>query len=1177
MNNGSFAIVHGSDSIYHNGVEAKFDLNAKTLTVLRNKTVTPYHASYFDVAISVDLIKWNMESDSIGMQILNGKDLLPATFESEDFFDYFRYKKLARFLNFHPINSMVHYARKYGNLTEFYIDEMVAEYNIDKRFAIAAAKILKQYGFAEFDRATGLIRLNEKAFHYYDASARKTDFDNLMISSKIADGPNAYIELDSGKLNIRGVKRFYMTTDFGVYAEPKDSLVTILQGRNLQFDGMVHAGAFRYKGAKHEFDYEGFVINMPQIDSIRLTVPLKDTTNLEGARFHKTTLKNHVSQTSGVLYIDKPENKSGNMQNSAFPYFISNGQAIVYFDGPEVLNGAYDKSVKFIIPPFEIDSIDREDGENFTFEGTFNSGGIFPAFDEALHVQGDKSLGFVHQIPEEGYNLYGTDARTYETLQLSNKGIRGKGQIDFITSTIYSEDFIYYPDSVTAAGTDGVISPGAMNDASYPEAVLGSYDMHWLPRKDSMYLRNIGEPFKFYNATATLDGEANITTKGVYGSGTMLTRGSRAVSQKLNFREHEYDASHANFEILTDNPDKPAMQGDDVKLEFDLINNTAKIQPEQRGVAALSFPFAQMKTSITEAVWDLENSTVVMSKSENVAIEDSYFYTTREDLDSLAFNAERAIYDINTYELNIQGIPYITVADSRIIPAKNEITVLENSVLQPFENAEIIIDTLNGYHYLDRASIRVFSRNKFEGNAFYKQIIGKDTFDIRFDSFELQEVSIDESDRRRVSRTRLMTVSGGEVEERQNLIISPGFIYKGSVTMFAYKKALELEGAVKLKLTDPNYDHWILFERIDEDPQVRIPFDNAQFDDGTQAIAGIHVDLRGDPYATFVEKRRNPTDKDFFLAKGLLSYSDSLTYKIENEAKTLGESYQGHTMIYSDSSKIMIFEGLAQFFNPTTKNMKVQASVLGAGNKETGVFNLDAMLAIDFEVSPAIMDIMALDLADIIERIGMPSTNDISLQMLYKFANMTDDGTAKEYEQSSLKNYTPLVSSSRFIEKPLFISEVKMKWSPKHKTWHNTAKLGISHILRNDINAKLDGFIEIKEDDTGADVLSLFLQAAPGIWYYFGYSEGQMVMLSSNPEFNEAIQAKSQPDKSRSGEIMLVKGDESEVLKFINDFRLNYFGIKEPYNLISPDDINLEDQEFDTIQEDEDEDGFGFE
>ncbi|MEO1254775.1 MAG: hypothetical protein AAFY41_07820, partial [Bacteroidota bacterium] len=671
---------------------------------------------------------------------MNGKDLLPATFESEDFFDQVRYEKIARFLDFHPINASVFYARKY-DVKEFYVGELALEFGIDERFAKGAGKVLSQYGFAEYDQTTGFLKLYPKAFHYYDASAQKVDFDNLMVPSKVKNGSNAHLKLDSGQLKIRGVSRFYITTDFKVFCEPFDSTITLLKGKDIQFDGDVHAGDFDYQGTKHQFSYNEFLFNMPNIDSMRITVPLQDTTKADG-EFEKAELNNQITSTSGTLFIDKAENKSGKTKNTSYPFFASNSEAVVYFDGPEILDGAYDKSVRFVIPPFKLDSIEREDGESITFEGTFNSGGIFPSFPETLHIQLDQSLGFTHQIPDEGYNLYGTEAKTYEEISLSNKGMRGYGQIDFLTTTIYSDDFIYYPDSVTADGSGGVITPGTYKGASYPEAVLGTYDMNWLPRKDSMYLHSVNEPFRFYNSTAELEGFANITTNGVYGGGTMLTRGSKSISEQLTFKEFEYGARHAHFEVLSIDPEKPAMEGDDIRLDFDLTTNTATIRPERVGVAAISLPYAQMKTSITEAVWDLEDSVVTMIKPENISIEDSYFFSTKKDLDSLAFNADKAIYDINTQELNVQGIPYIIVADSKIIPEGNETTILANSVLEEFKNAEIIIDTLNGYHYLDRANIRVISRLKFEGNAYYKQIVDKFTFDIRFDSFELQEDAV---------------------------------------------------------------------------------------------------------------------------------------------------------------------------------------------------------------------------------------------------------------------------------------------------------------------------------------------------------------------------------------------------------------------------------------------------
>ena len=182
------------------------------------------------------------------------------------------------------------------------------------------------------------------------------------------------------------------------------------------------------------------------------------------------------------------------------------------------------------------------------------------------------------------------------------------------------------------------------------------------------------------------------------------------------------------------------------------------------------------------------------------------------------------------------------------------------------------------------------------------------------------------------------------------------------------------------------------------------------------------------------------------------------------------------------------------------------------------------------------------------------------------------DNTNKQVSRT----YTPLASVSRELERQLLITGVKMKWNKDQKAWHNTTKLAISNIYHNDLNAKLDGFLEIKKDDSGAEVVNLFIQAAPGIWYYIGYSLNQLVLYSSNTTFNELIKSKSNVDSSRPGELIIAVGAETETLTFINDFRLNYFGIKEPYNLVSPDDVNVEDENFDTIKKDDD-DGFGFE
>ncbi len=1161
-------LVHGSDTLQHPAVSVFYDARSRTLSLLRNKKfqVTPFRSTYFDVNVNAEMIQWDMNTDLVNFTIQNGKDLLPVTIESKDYFSEERFSRLGAGMAFNPVVASVYYANQYGT-REFSEMELSDFYKTDIKQIRLGMVILERYGFADYNHETGLVILKEKAFHFYKASGKKVDYDNFFIPSREPGLPNIIWSLDSGEMKVNGVKRFYLTSDYLVYAEPENEQLTLLKGRNFQMDGMLNAGEFQYKGKNYQFDYDQFLIQLNQVDSVRIQVTIPDS--LKSIQGEKSPLSNHLNETSGVLYLDDPKDKSG-VKPGAYPDFVSNSDAIVYFDGPEVLNGAYDRSVKFIIPPFDADSLNSDAA--ISFDGTFNSGNVFPDFEETLKLQSDNSLGFVHQIPPAGYPLYGTAAKTYEKIRLSNQGMRGGGKIDFITSTIYSDDFVYYPDSVAAYGTGGFIGQGNANGSSYPEAVLGPYRMHWEPRIDSMNLKNIRSPFKFYNATAELDGGVNITSRGVYGNGIMFTRGSKAVSKQMEFKELSYGARHAEFEILTDNPDKPAMAGDDIRLNFDLVNGTAVIHPEVEGVASLVFPYAQMRTSITNAVWDLEDSTVTMTKPADVPIESSYFYTTRKELDSLAFNAEEATYDFNTRELFVSGIPYIIVADAKITPENNETTILENFELQAFNHAELIIDTANQYHYLYDGEIKIISRNEFVGSAKYRLISGLDTFAIKFDSFTLSEVYVND-------KPVKMTVSGGQVLEKDKLIIAPGFYYKGGTRMYAYKPSLDLDGFVKLKLSEPSYNYWLQYERSDGNPEVSMDFETALFEDEVQPIAGLHYDLRGSIYTTFVELRKLDSDEDFFMAKGLLTYdTSSLTYRIEKQSKTYGESYEGHTYIYNDSTKNVIFEGLVNFFNVYNQDVTIQASVLGTGNRESYEFDLNAMLGIDFQNAQTYMELMSKDLIDIVERLGPPLANDFSsIELLYKLANFTSDQVAKGYEKASLKDYEPLHDISEKLEKSLLISGVKLKWSQAHKSFYNTTKLAISNIYDKDINAKLDGFIEIMKDDSNNDVLNIFIQAAPGTWYFIGYAGNQLFMYSSNSDFNDDVAANSNFGKAKPGDLVLVLGDETETLTFINDFREKYFGITEAYDLVSPDEISVEDDEtFETIEEDPDDDGFGF-
>ncbi|MEO1050884.1 MAG: hypothetical protein AAFX87_09660 [Bacteroidota bacterium] len=1195
-------IYQGYDSIFHPAVRFNFNTSSEFLTIQKdqgNFKNTPFTTSYFDVNIKADIVKWDVKTDSLDISILGGRKIVPAYFESDRHFNVLDYESLSSGVyDFNPLRLAVNYARKERS-KEFYADDLARKYNRNAKTIRGAMVYLMQNGFIDYDIASGRVTMKRKAYHFINSLNGRKDFDNIVLESLTDAKSNATLDLKEGELTVRGVKQFTLSDSLDVFIEPDSSVVVLRQGRDIGFDGKIFAGNFEYIGRDFSFKYDSFLISLNQIDSIRFYVKDEnsrgsgrkrvdnvlsstDTTGADGAT-------GGFNATSGTLFINKPNNKSGKVPLTNYPKFDAGTGAVVYFNRQEIFDGIYDRSVYFEVPPFAIDSLNDSDPAAIGFQGTFISSGMFPIFEEKLKVMPDFSLGFEHKIPEDGFQLFEGRGKLYGDIKLDKQGIRSKGKIDFLSTTVESEDFIFYPDSVVASGTNAEIRQEEFNGIIFPQATLVNFSMKWLPKQDSMYITNTGDPFRFYNNTATLDGSAIVSNNGVYGKGVLETRGSEAVSDELNFEHDRYSARHAKFEVKTDDPEKPALAGDDVRLNFNLTENYADISPEIEGEAAVAFPYAQFKTSITRARWDLESQKIIMTKPDNVPIENSYFYTTRKDLDSLRFNATEAEYDINTYELKVKGIPYIVVADAKVTPENNEVLVLENSQIRTLNNAVIVLDTLNSYHRLYDATVNITSRNEYTASATYELVNAVlDTFAIKMNDFRLEStvpIPEDEKERRKLGEIKYRSVANGNVKSTDKIYMSPGMIFKGDVILYADQPALALDGHIKLDIKRiKGYNTWIQFENNANQEEIVIDFDNSVTEDGKKLNAGLHFAASDNNlYSTFVfDKGIN--DDDFFTPSGELYFDpENNEYIIENPDKAAGNSYSGKVFKYNDNTEDITFEGPAQFmFNRDGAN--INAAVIGKGNLQSTEYDINSFMVVDFGLPATAFERMALDMKEVIDNYGAPEAFTDQNALLYKLAEIVGEKAAKQYEEQSLQEYVPLGTFNKAVSKPMVFSNIDFKWSQENKAFYSDGKLGLSNVLRTDLNAAFDGFMEIKRNEGGGTLLNIFIKAAPGSWYFFSYEDNRLIVHSSNGVFNDIIYKKSNAAKAKLGELVFVPGDKIETLDFINRFRRVYYDIDEPYVLESDvedieevpedgfggvDDSNKTDDE-----EEDDDDGF---
>jgi hypothetical protein len=1174
--NAALVIYHGRDSINHPSMRIRYYISDKRLVAIKEQNgfqQTPFNTSHFNISISADAIQWNMESDSLDIYVMNARSMIPAFFESNEYYHFDRIKELSVAYPFNPLLMVYNHYNKHKQ-ESFYITDLLIDKKVNENALKSALLQLSYKDFIAYEALSGKITIKPRTIHYNQARWNKIDFDDLQIRSMESTKPNATLNLSDNELLIRGVDQFFISQTQNVFIIPTNKEIKMRKNRNFSFDGDMYAGNFQFIGRDFLFRYDSFQVDMSKIDSIKFYVDTQQRTRkqVDNQLISMDMFEQQIGDvagqsSSGTLYVDNPKNKSGNMILPRYPVFDADKGAVVYFDRDDILKKSYDKSVYFIVPPFGIDSISSSDPSKIGFDGRFVSDNIFPDFNETLRIMPDYALGFEHEAPPAGYDLYKTGARFFNKIRLDKKGLVGTGRIDYLSSTGNSDAYTFYQDSVLASGHYYRIRRDNIGGVTYPEILVENYKMKWLPKSDEMYVRNTKDPFRLYES-ASLEGTTVLSKNGVRAAGKFLAEGFEARSRDFSFEESKMSANRAKFFVLSDNPEKPLMQGNDIRLDFDFNTEMGEISPEIAGVAALEFPYAQVNTSISRATWLKKDNKIVMTKPENVDITDSYFYSTNRELDSLAFNATAAEYDIINAVLHVQGIPHIEVADAFIIPARNEIFIGQNSELSELNGATIIIDTLNEYHTLTNASVTIHSRNKFTGSAYYQYVnASKDTFQIKFDSFDLQPVA---STRSR-SKSEVQTVSSALIDSDLGLQISPFIQFKGDLVMYARQRALKLDGFVKLDLRDTDdEDMWIRYSSQDEEAQdVMIDFNNAVTESAQPIIAGLFYESADNfVYGRFMKNKLSETDIPFFTPSGFLYYNhESSSFVIEDSAKANGNSYEGKFFSYNDQTGEIAFEGPMNFLEGSP-NTSMEASGNGKGNLKGDLLETDIFARFDFDLPEQAFVAMHNDMQEVVEGLGLPPAEPDFDALLYKIAELVGDRYTREYEKRSQRDYFSLTALSPKLIGDIVFSKLKLNWSEKYNSWHSTGQIGISHLLKLDINASAEGFIEIQKTMDRGDIINIFVQLSGDCWYYISYGENKLITFSSNQSYNDIITSRSKVEKAGFGEYFFAEGNRREVLNFIDRFRLDYLNISEPY-VLETRPLPTQDQPLDILFQDQ--------
>ncbi len=1140
----SIVIYTDKDSVYHPVVRLHYSKEIPDLRLYASKGAYkkhPYTDTYHKLFITAEKLYYDLTQDSLEFATYHARDVLPVIIESKDYFRESEYEVFRNNNNYNILNLVVIQAIR-NRSEQLYIDDLKASFKVKRETALPAIIELAGKGFIKFNPSTGRITVLQKAYHFYKAHAGKTDYDNIQISSFTSEDANVRLNIRDNAMVIRGVQNFTISDSLNVAITPRDGIVDIADRRNMKFHGKLVAGNYVFSGENFRFSYDSFLVDMVQIDSIDFIIRTIDTSsNREVAK----KLLNNLQRTSGVLLINEVNNKSGKKKIARYPTFDLDQPAYVFFNQPNVLGGVYDERIYFEVPPFGLDSMNSDDPSTISFNGTMYSDGLFPDFEYVLKVMPDLSLGFVHDLPQEGFEIYNGKGKLYSNLKLDGNGFTSNGQINYLASTATSDKFVFYQDSLTTIGKSFKVEGTEMGGLSFAGTNLDSYQMSWLIAEDSMVVRNMKNPFTLYEGKSRFRGEMVLSSLGMNGIGRWEDNNAIVKGNNIQFNEERFKADEAVFQIKSEDPYKPAVFAHDVNVDYELNNRQATFIPVYEGEANIDFPYMQYKTSIPKGVWNFDDNTVTMSMDEGEDIDYSFFYSTRPDQDSLVFNAVKGVYDIKTSQMTVYGIPHIQVADAKIVPENGTVVIKENAEMQQLQNAVIIVDTLNEYHTLNKGTIDIFSRYRFQGRGDYRYAnVLNDTFDIIFDDFQ-SELQKGQSRKSKFGST----TATGTVPDEEPIVLGPRILYKGNVKMYAFKPKLEFDGFVKLDIKateeDETQTDWFAFKSTGETEDIVLNTAGIKSQDGQPLVSGLHIQSGSSLlYNTFVAVRTSQNDKDVITAEGDLTYDVDLgEFTIGPKEKLEGKSMVGNVLVFEDKTKRLRYEGAFNFIHESP-DIKASAAGSGDASLDSGIYRFNTLLTLAYQAPPNAFMVMA----DKVEAAIKTQSTEVAAEdpsaLLFRLAEIIGQEPAKQWDVSGRTGYVPLLQASSKISGAITLAEVNLEWNEDNRAWFSQGQLGVSNIYKKDINAKMDGYLEIRKLLDGEAVF-LYLQPTLDTWYFLSYDRRVLSMVSSKRDFNDLILARTKGSEPAPDTYGVRLAEPSEKRQFVRDFKINYLRVTE--------------------------------
>ena len=1138
------------DSVYHPNIAFSYNNPAREVSLYQTDnmmTKSPYYDTYHKLNIQANRFVWKTDKPVALFTRLRGTTIGEGYFWSTNFFSAKAYFKMQGMAEQHPLYMLKKFADWYYS-DDFPVEELAKwmhkpEYQVRRLIVQLAVQ-----GFVFYNPETGEVKLKKELYDYLDAFAGKIDYDVMYFLSRTrAPVDNAVIDLHNFNMTINGVPTIFLSDSQNVAIYPAQHRIVMHRNRSFSFDGEIQAGMSILNGKNFFFNYDTFKIDLYQIDSMRLTAFGDSTDNLGRPVAEK--IKNTLEVVTGSVFIDKPDNKSGLKHYDKYPYFQSTDSSFVFYDKASVYDSIYTrKDFYFVIRPFTLYSLNNLHKEDLSFKGDFISGKIFPSIPQKLVVQPDNSLGFVSDVPENGIAVYDGKGRYYNKVELSNMGLEGAGKLTYLTATVRSDKFSFFPDSMTTDAHDLAIT-ATHEGTRYPDVKTQDVRILWLPRDDKFHIYKKSTEATLFNDQYKLDGNMTLTPDYLEADGRINFSGSVVSSNRFLLTDNHFEADTAHFVLPGTTPDmENKVDAESLRANVDISGQTADFECLV-DTFHINFPDIQWITSLDAFTFDFANKQIFLVN--NKTTDDPYllgndpfaitgkwvkmptFISMNPKTDTLGFYTDSAQYDLNNETITATHTEFLEVADALIYPNGMTVRIKPNGNLEELSDAKIVAA---GTYSLDSARVNIFSRKKYFGAGLYKYTQDNgETEDIYF-----TDISVNDS---------LHTHAETDLPPEKNFMLSPYFSYTGKVELIANKEHLIFTGGAGIVNQCKHIsNHYLAFSSEIDPDNIMIPVSEQMRDIHKKKIYCGHFITNDSThiYPAFLSPRIHYSDQLISRAQGVLYYDKKTgEYRIGSEEKVLDPSLPGNYVSFERNYCKLYAEGL---LDPGVRFGQVKSLMPGNILEEmddSSNIRLHVMIGLDFYFDPEALKIMAQEID------SLTTLQPVDVRSGWYGKTLEELGgkskmTAADIQEMKMFGQVPTVPKEQ--KHTLFLSDVTLEWDQDTRSYISTGKIGLGNVNGYPLNVAVEGYLEIQKKRSG-DVFDLYLKLNGRDFYYFAYTPGVLQSISNNYTFNSILSNLKESKrklKVRSGQppYMYMLGVERKKTMFLRKMQM----IKETKN-----------------------------